>query len=173
MNRQQKVELVGNLRQSFAQGEAFLVNYRGMSVADLQQLRRALRGVGGTMQVAKPRLLKLAVQDLDGISALKPYLKDQLAVVFVTPKASLQVVKALSDFSKGRETFAVLAGYFDARLFNHQELQVVAKLPPREVLLAQVCGTLNAPISSLARVLSLQMTQLLYTLQQVADKKQQ
>lgn len=173
MNRQEKIELVKDLRHSFSSEESFLVNYRGMTVADLQGLRKKLKSAGGRLKVAKSRLMRLAIENVDRSSELEPYLKDQLAVVFADSKSSFQVIKALDEFGKGRESFQIVAGIFDARLFAKADLKRIAALPPREVLLSQLCGALKAPIDNLVWTLQAQTSQLVYTLQQIADQKSQ
>ena len=83
MNRQQKESVVESLRKSFTQSNiSFLVGYRGLTVAQMQVLRNDLRKCGGTMRVTKARLMKRAVEGVEGAQEMGPYFRDQVALVF-------------------------------------------------------------------------------------------
>ncbi len=171
MNRQQKELVVSLLRENFAQSPAsFIVDYKGLTVSQMQNLRSKLRACGGSLKVAKARLMKIAVGDLEDGQALVPYLKDQIGVVFASDELSA-VAKALSEFAKNNEALQLVVGRLDGSLIDKQAISRMALLPSREVLLAKLCGTLNAPISRLAFVLNMQIVQLLLVLKQIIDKK--
>ena len=172
MNREQKTEVINSLKSEFANSQAsFVVGYKGLTVKQLQSLRKELRAQKGTFKVAKGRLIKRAVQDLGGVSDLTPYFKDQIGVVFVDEQAA-GVAKVLHDFSKSNEALQLIAGYFDTQVLSREGVARIATLPSREVLLAQLCGTLMAPTTKLVRVLDMQILRLLWTLQKVAENKQ-
>jgi len=162
MNREQKAIIIDSIKKDFAQSEAsFIVGYKGLTVKQLQALRKELRSKNGTFRVAKGRLIKIAVNGLDGISELTPYFKEQIGVVFADQQAPA-VAKVLYDFSKKNDAFKLVAGFFDARVLPTKDIERIATLPSREVLLAQVCYVLN-----------MQMVRLLWTLQKVAEAKNQ
>lgn len=153
MNRNQKEVLVAELHSQMAQAEAaFLVNYQGLSVADLQKLRASLRGEGATMQVAKARLMARAAKQVGGCEAFIPFLKNQVGLVFAKTNAPA-VAKKIVEFSKDQQNLAVVSGFFENRVWNKGEVEFLAALPPREVLLAQLAQVLQAPIAGLARAL--------------------
>lgn len=172
MNRREKELVVQSLRESFAQSPAsFIVGFRGLSVGQLQNLRSQLRNSGGSFKIAKARLMKIAVGDLEDAQALDPYLKDQIGVVFASDEPPA-VAKVLRDFAKASDAFHLVAGMLDKNMLDETGIVRIASLPSKEVLLGQLCGTLNAPIVKLAFVLNMQIMQLLLVLQQVAKKKQ-
>lgn len=155
MNRQDKQTVIDGLKSNFQQSEAtFLFGAKGMTVAQVQGLRKALHAKGAHVQVAKNTLLKIAAQNIPGISDLDQYFKEQIGVVFASKEAPA-VAKILCDMSKEQEQFAVVAGCMDAQVIDKKTVKFLASLPSREVLLAQVCGTLQAPIASMVYVLKL------------------
>jgi len=171
MNRQQKEATVQSLKEQFSQSHAaFVVGYSGLSVAQMQDLRTQLRKDGGTLKIAKARLFKRAVGDLGDDSALTPYLKQQIGVVFASHEAPA-VAKILSSFSKNNAALQLVVGKLDGSVLNQQGIVRIATLPSKDVLRAQLCGTLQAPITRLVFGLNMQIMQLLLVLKQVAEKK--
>ena len=172
MNRQEKASLVEALRKDFTQSEAsFLVNYKGLTVDQMQSLRSKLREKGGSVKVAKARLMKRAVDGVSGVQDLAPHFKDQIALVFASEE-SPAVAKVLHDFSKLNESLELLMGYFESRVLDKNTVERIASLPSKEVLLAQLCGSLNAPLGNFSRTLNLLIIRLLFVLKQVGEKKQ-
>lgn len=161
MNRQEKEAVVEGLKNSFSESTAsFVVRYQSLTVAQMQDLRKELRQTGGRLKVAKARLVKRAVSDMAGVDSLEPYLKEQIGVVFARQEAPA-VAKVLRNFAKKNEALGLVAGVMDNTLLGADEIVRIASLPSREVLLAQVCGTLQ-----------MLTARLLWTLQEVAEKKQ-
>jgi large subunit ribosomal protein L10 len=172
MNRQEKETVVSELKENFAASTGlFLVGYRGMTVAQLQRLRKMIRQNQGHLKVAKVRLVKRAIEGLPGSEELAPLLKEQVALVFAE-KESSAIAKAIADFAKENEALKIVAGYIDAAVLPASVVGRIAALPSREVLLAQLCGTLNAPVSRLAGLLSGMQAKLVMVVKQVEQKKQ-
>lgn len=172
MNREQKAIIIESLKNNFSNSTAsFVVGYKGLTVKQLQSLRRELLKNKSTFKVAKGRLIKRAVDGLEGITDLTPYLKEQIGVVFVNNEPPV-VAKVLHDFSKNHAALQLVAGYFDSRLMLRDSLERIATLPSRDVLLAQTCGTLKAPIVGLVVVLNMQVLRLLWLMKKIAEQKQ-
>jgi large subunit ribosomal protein L10 len=170
MNREQKAVVIESLKDDFSKSQAsFVIEYKGLTVKQLQSLRKELGSHKGTFRVAKARLIKCAVDGMSGVSDLSPYFKEQVGVVFVNNEAP-QVAKVLQDFSKKNEALKLIAGYFDAQIVSSDTIGRIASLPSREVLLGQICGTLQAPITKLAIVLNMQMVRLVVVLKQIQEK---
>jgi len=171
MNRQEKALVVDGLRKNLLSSQAsFLVVYKGLSVEKMQQLRSQLRSNGGSLKIAKARLMKRAVDGEAGISGLTDLFKDQIGLVFAEKEVA-DVAKVLADFSKENKALGLVGGYFDSRVIAKEKIAQIASLPSREVLLGQVCGTLQAPISGLARALNMMILKLLFALKQIEDQK--
>jgi len=172
MNRNDKEILVESLRSSFANSQAsFLVMYKGLTVNQMQNLRKGLRPNEASLQVAKARLMKRAVNGVEGVDQLADHLHDQIGAVFAT-KSAPEVAKFLAGFAKENEAFKVLVGVIESKLYDAQSIQRIASLPSREVLLAQLCGTLNAPLTNMVTVLHLMIARLLFVLKQIEEQKQ-
>lgn len=155
MNRQQKSAVIAQLHDRVAQCSAtFVVGYRGLTVSQLHTLRTDLRKVGGEFKVAKARLIKKAVAQIDNkaFDGYQEYLHDQIGIVFADKEAPA-VAKALHEFSKNNP-LTIVAGTLDADLLNKDAVVRIASLPSREQLLAKLCGTLQASAAQLARVLN-------------------
>lgn len=150
MNRQQKEHVVSFMHNEFAgSSAAFLVGYSGLSVHDMQLLRKQVRKLGGLLKVAKMRLIKKAIGGISRANAIDPFCKNQVSVVFAQ-KDPFAIAKALHVFSKEHEALTLVAGYFEDTLLDKSAIIRMASLPSREILLAQLCGTLMAPLTGLA-----------------------
>lgn len=171
MNRQQKEQMVELLRDNFTQSNvSFLVDYRGLSVAQLQSLRADLRKSGGSLQVTKTRLMKRAAEGVTGAQEMAPFFKNQVALVFVRNEPPA-VAKSLHTFAKQNESLKIIAGYLDASLIDESGVVRMASLPPKEILLAQLLGTLQAPIRGYVTALNMNILRLLWVLKKVAEQK--
>lgn len=171
MNRQEKAELIELLKHGFDESNAlFWVNYQGLSVNQLRALRSELRKQQGRFKVAKVRIVKRALQDLPDAQELSLQLKNQLGVVFSAGEPNA-VAKVLYDFSKTNEGLQLVVGRFENKVLDRDRIKYLATLPSREVLLAQLCGTLNAPISNFAGIMRLMIVRLLVVLQKVSETK--
>jgi len=172
MNREQKAIVVQTLKDDFSNNKAsFLVNYRGLTVNQMQKLRRELRDKSGSLKVAKARLMKRAVDGLDGVDQLTDFFKDQVGLVFAAQEAPA-VAKVLRDFSEDNKSLELVVGYFDKQVLMPESIVRIASLPSREILLAQVAGALKAPVSGFVNVLHTMTARLVWTLKQVGEKKQ-
>lgn len=172
MNRQEKQHVIDEIKRDFKSAQAsFVVYMQGMTVEAVQKLRRELHEKKGTIKVAKNTLLKRATDDLPGLNELAPYFKEQIAVVFAEGEAPA-VAKILFDTAKVQTHLKLRAGALDSRVISAEQIEFLAALPSREVLLAQLCGTLNAPIQQTASLLNQLIARLLYVLNEIEKKKQ-
>jgi|SaaInlLV_10m_DNA_2_1039722.scaffolds.fasta_scaffold00047_49 large subunit ribosomal protein L10 len=172
MNRQQKEEVVSSIRNLFSESEAaFLVNYRGLSVLQMQELRKQLRDSDGILRIAKARLMKIAVKDVGGVDAFKDNFCEQVGLVFAKKEVP-SVAKQLVAFSKEHEAMSVVSGFFESNVITEQQINFLSSLPSREELLAILAGTLQAPVAGLARSLQMVIAKLLYALKQIVEKKE-
>ena len=153
MNRQDKEQLVASLRERFSASQAaFLVGVQGLTVAQVQSLRKGVRKFGGQVQVAKNTLLERAAEGIAGIQDLRPQFTRQIAVVFASADAP-GVARAIFEVKRSCELLTVTAGCLDGKVVDGAMVQYLASLPPRDQLLGQVCGVLNATVAKLLWVL--------------------
>ena len=168
MNRDQKAavveEIAGQIRSSDA---VFAVDYRGISVAQAAELRDRLRESGTRFRIVKNSLTELAADEA-GASALKELLTGPTALAFVTGDAAL-AAKALSDAARTLHTLEFKGGLMDSTTLSAADVQSIARLPTREVLQAQLVGTIAAPITRLVRTLNALIAGLAIQLQQIVD----
>lgn len=172
MNRQQKESFVKLLAGDYSKSQAvFLVGFRGMTVEQLQKLRRQLRQNGGHLKVAKMTLVQRMLDAQDSAcEALTPYLKNQCALVFADKDVS-SVAKALHTIAKENERLTLVAGCFESQLLSSEAIIRIASLPSREVLLAKLCGTIQAPTSNLVGLLHAHVLRTLLVLKQIEKQK--
>ncbi len=171
MNRQQKELVVKTLRENFQKSDgSFLIGLKGLSVAQIQELRTNLREQGGVLKVSKVRLMKRAIGDIACGDGLMPYLKEQIGVVFAQ-KESPAVAKVLHDYSKQHKALSLVAGCVEAQVLDKQTVIYIASLPSKEILLVQVCGAIKSPLVGLVFVLRAHLLQLLLVLKQIEQKK--
>jgi large subunit ribosomal protein L10 len=171
MNRQEKSSAIGILKNEFQSNEAaFIVGMQGMTVSQVESLRKGIRKQGGKFQVAKNSLLRKATQDLPAAQLLTPYFKDQVAVIFV-PKEASSVAKLICDVSQENEHLKIVAGCYESRVFDKDMVKFLGSLPPKEILVAQLCGLLKAPIAQHVSVLNQLIARLLYVLKQASEKQ--
>lgn len=150
----------------------FVADYQGLSVADVTQLRDQLRDSESSYQVFKNRLFKRIVEEKGYPKEIENSLKGFSAFA-VGGNDVVQVAKILVDFSKKHKTFSVKAGVVDNNYLPQDVVKNLATLPPREVLLAQVVGTIAAPLTSFVGVLNERIRSFVCVLQAIADKKKE
>jgi large subunit ribosomal protein L10 len=151
-NRDAKGGVVEAVRTRLdASTAAVVTEYRGLTVAEMAALRRALRAVGGDYKVFKNTLVRRAIEGSEH-GSLAELLEGPTAIAFVSGDVSA-VAKALRDFARGAPALIVKGGVLDGALLGAKELTALADLPTREVLLAQFAGTLAAPMRTMAGLL--------------------
>ena len=147
-----------------------LVDYMGINVADDTKLRRELRDAGVKYAVIKNSLLRYAVRDA-GYEQLLPVLKGSTALATSPddPVAPARILDGYAKKSQGK--FSIKAGFVDGRVVSTAEVSQLADLPPRDVLLARLLGSLNSPISGFVSVLNGNIRGLAVALNAIAEKK--
>ncbi len=141
-----------------------------MTVEATHNLRRELYANQGKIKVAKNTLLIRATEGMPGLSDLAPYFRDQIAIVFADEEAPV-IAKVLAKAAKAHEMLKFKAGALDTRLITVQQIEFLASLPSKEVMLARLAGTLQAPIASYVRLLNQLIVRLLWVLKEI-EKKQ-
>ncbi len=153
ISRQQKETLVDHLAKGLAESKAtFVVGFKGVTVEKIESLRKSLRKEGGSLKVAKVRLMKRALAEAGAAKGLEPFLNEQVAFVFARTEPSV-IAKCLYTFAKANDKFSLQVGYMDSAILDKESVGVIATLPSREVLLAQLLATIMAPVTSIAVLL--------------------
>jgi large subunit ribosomal protein L10 len=132
----------------------FLTNFSGLDVKSMTKLRRQLRETGAEYIVVKNRLVVRAMQELDiDLTGISDHLKGPTGVVLGT-QGPVEPAKILTEFAKVHQDRPVFkVGRLDEKVVEASQFQRLAKLPPREELLAQLAGALQAPMAAFVSVL--------------------
>ena len=173
MPTEAKREKIAELAEMLGKSEAvFICEYRGLTVKKVTDLRARIRKAGGEMKVAKNTLMRLALQQA-GLPTMDPYETGPNVYTLVYGDIAA-VAKALRDYSKekGNEALVLKGGVMGKDLLNKEQVLALADLPSRDVLLAQVVGTIAAPLRSFVTVLSGPARGLVTCLSQIQDKKE-
>lgn len=169
--RAHKVEVVDEVKTRMRAATASIVSeYRGLTVAELAELRGALEAAGGDYKIFKNTLVRLAI-DGGEYQPLSEYLSGPSALTFVQGDISA-VAKALRDFSRNNPLLVIKGGLADGSLLSPSDLAALADLPPREVLLARLAGALAAPMQQLAGLLQAMPRNLAYGISALVEQRQ-
>lgn len=144
--KQVVADLTDRIKNSVA---GVIVDYHGISVADDTKLRKELREAGVHYTVIKNTLIKFAA-DNAGLSGLDDVLNGTTAIA-TSETDYVAAARILAKYADSHEKFAIKSGYLDGEVISLDKINSLAKLPSREVLLANVLGAFNAPIASFAR----------------------
>ncbi|MDT5084097.1 MAG: large subunit ribosomal protein [Mycobacterium sp.] len=148
MARADKATAVADIAEQFKASTATVItDYRGLSVANLAELRRSLAG-SATYSVAKNTLIKRAASEA-GIEGLDQLFVGPTAIAFASGEA-VDVAKALKTFAKEHKALVIKGGYMDGRALTVAEVERIADLESREVLLAKLAGAMKANLSKAA-----------------------
>ena len=151
MDRTEKREFVASLATVFAETSFVLVaQNKGLTVADVSELRRRMRAAGATYKVAKNRLATLA---LDGtrFDGVQPLLKGPTAIAWSPDPVA--VAKTAVEFAKTNDKFVVLGGALGAQTLDAAGIKALAELPSLETLRAQLLGLIQTPATRIAGIL--------------------
>jgi len=169
--RTHKALVVDEVRARISGATASIVSeYRGLTVAELAELRHALAAVGGDYKIFKNTLVKRAI-DGGEYQPLADYLSGPTALTFVDGDVSA-VAKALRDFSRTNPLLVIKGGLADGSLLTSSDLAALAELPPRDVLLARLAGALAAPMQQMAGLLQALPRNLAYGLSALIEQRE-
>ncbi|MDR2006319.1 MAG: 50S ribosomal protein L10 [Acidaminococcales bacterium] len=171
--RPEKQAQVAKIKEYLATAKgAVLADYRSITVAQDTDLRRKAREAGVQYQVLKNTLTRIAAKEA-GIAGLDEYLEGLTAMAWSTTDA-VAPAKLLSDFIKDNKlkSYEIKAGVVDGRTIDANGVKQLASLPPREVLIAKLLGSMQAPISGLVNVLQGSLRNFVYALNAIKERKE-
>lgn len=172
----EKEARVAALKDALAEGNAvYLSDFTAISAAEMNELRGKVIEAGGRIEVVKNRLLKLALADTPG-SELVRHLTGPTAVTFCAGDP-IGPARAMREFGEGlrheRQRWVIKAAFVEGRPFDGESAVALAQLPPVEAIKGSVVGGLAGPLSSLFYTLNAAVSELVFTLQAVAEKREQ
>ena len=167
--RPEKVAKIAEIKELLSTSKCtILVDFCGLTVAQDTALRRKMREAGVHYNVVKNTLLRIAAQEV-GIEGLEPSLEKNTAIA---PEDPVAVAKIVCDFAKENKELKVKVGVLDGKVIGAEEIKALAALPPKEVLVAKLLGSMNAPISGFVNVLQGTIRNVVYALDAVRKQKE-
>jgi len=162
--------LLKNIKAGISENSGtFLVTYSALSARQMDDFRKNMKRLGAEVLVSKNRIAKLALKELS-YDKLADLLSGQTAFTW-SNEDSAAISKALIKFAKDCEGFQVKGGVLDGAVLSLADVQRLADLPSKEVLQAQLLGTIIAPLTRLAGALNAKSRELLSILKQYSEKK--
>ena len=150
---EQKKQIVKELSEKISAAKTgVIVDYKGITVDADTKLRKSLREAGVDYRVVKNTYLRFALNE-NGLNELDSVLEGTTAVAFWNSD-DFEGAKLLAKQAETQKTFEIKGGFMDGKAIDVETVNGLAKLPAREVLIAMVLGSLNAPVAALARVLN-------------------
>ena len=169
MPTEAKQATVAELREALASSRTLIVSeYRGLTVKELAEIRRALRKQDVSYRIVKNRLMRIAAQDTVG-EALSPLLVGPTAIAFGNEESA--TAKAVLDATRAYKLVTITGGVLGTRSIDADGVKSLASLPSREVLLGKLAGGMQAPVATLAGLLAANIRNLGSALAQVRDQK--
>jgi large subunit ribosomal protein L10 len=168
--RPEKVAVVEEIRTKLADADAaVLTEYRGLKVAELANLRGALRPAGAEFKIFKNTLARRAAEEA-GLAELVPMLEGPTAITFIKGDAVV-AAKALRDFGKTNAALIVKGGLLGTKVLVPAEIAALAEVAPREVLLARLAGGFQAPMVKAAGLFQAFTRNMAYGIKALIDQR--
>ncbi len=166
-----KSQNVDEIKEKIKKAESVvLVDYRGLNVEELTELRSKYREANVEYKVYKNTMMRFAFKD-SGFEEFNEHLKGPNGIAFGYDDP-ISAAKITSEFAKKNKNLEIKAGIVDGKIIDIDAIKDLASLPPREVLIAKVLGGFNAPIQGFANVLNGTMKGLVVALNAIAEQKQ-
>jgi len=168
---EEKKQVVAEITEKVNKAQGMvLVDYRGLKVDEVTELRRKCREAGVDYKVYKNTMMRFAFEEA-GLEEFNQYLTGPNAIAFGF-EDPIQAAKITYEFAKKHKELEIKAGIVDGKIISTAEVENLASLPSKEVLIAQVLGGLNAPIAGFANVLQGTIRKLVYALNGVIEKQE-
>ena len=152
MDRAEKKEAVGALHEVFSKTAVVVVaQYSGLTVAQMQRLRKQMKQAGASVQVAKNRLAQIALKGTD-VASISPLLKGPTLLAYSSDPVA--AAKAAVAFAKDHEKFVVLGGAMGKTALDLAGVQALATLPSLDELRAKLLGLITAPATKIAQLVN-------------------
>jgi large subunit ribosomal protein L10 len=166
-----KVEVVNRIKEKLENSKVVIMtDYRGLDVNKIQDLKNKLNETKADYQVTKNTLLERALHDLKVEGLPEEALKGPTAVLFAYGDEAAPV-KVLANFVKSTDLLKIKAGLLGKEVLSSDKINVLAKLPNRDVLLQQVVGGISSPIFGLINALQWNLSKLVFTLNAIKQSK--
>ena len=153
MNKTTKADLLNELKPNFDKMKAaILTDFRGIKVESITEFRKEIRKNNCKYAVVKNTLAQIACKDTKA-GVLSDYFKGPVGLAY-TDKDPVNLAKILKKYSETEQNLKINVGYLEGKIISVKEIQALADMPPKEVLIGQLVGTFAAPIRGLMNVLT-------------------
>ena len=170
VDRAEKKEAVATLNEAFkASNTVVVAHYSGLTVAQMQILRKQMKQAGASVKVAKNRLAKIALEGTD-VASIAPLLKGPTVIALSGDPVAAP--KVAVDFAKANERFVILGGSMGKTALNPDGIKALAALPSLDELRAKIVGLVQAPATKIAQVLNAPATKVARVVQAYASKSE-
>jgi large subunit ribosomal protein L10 len=168
VDRAAKKESVAEMSEVFKASSVVVVaHYAGLTVAQMQTLRRQMKQAGASVKVAKNRLAKIALEGTD-VAAIAPLLKGPTVIAYSGDPVAAP--KVANDFAKANEKFVILGGAMGKTALNPDGVKALAALPSLDELRAKLVGLIQAPATKIAQVVNAPAAKVARVIQAYANK---
>lgn len=165
-----KKAIVAELKQTLSDSQlAVIIDYKGLSVAEITDLRKRLFPTGAVCKIAKNTLTRIAVEGDEAWEPMTQFLKDSSALLLIKDDIG-GALKAYQDFQKASKKTEVRGGVMEGRALTQADVKAIADLPSKEQLMAQVAGAINGVATKLATGINEVPASLARALQAYVDK---
>lgn len=169
---QSKVALVDEIKDKIENSHSIvLVNYRGLNVEEVTELRAKYREAGVDYKVYKNTMMRRAFEEL-GHDEIGEFLKGPSAIAFGT-EDPVSPAKITADFAKDHEALEIKAGFMDGAVMDQKAIEDLAKLPSKEELIGKFLGGLNSPLQGMVNVMNGTLKGFVVALNAIAEKKKE
>ena len=175
MPQAEKIQKVKELSEHLTDAKGvFLTDFTGLSVEEITELRREFVKANVTYLVVKNTLARRSCSEV-GLETMLPYLigPTALAIAKEDPVAPVRIIYDFVKVHKEKAKPEIKGAILEGEVLSPEETEEIRKIPPREVLLAQVCGGIAAPLTSFAGGLNAILSQLVYAVNAVKEKKEE
>jgi len=166
-----KVKSIGAMKDTFSASRDFIfTNYRGLTVEQITNLRKLLRGKGAKFTVIKNNFAKIAFEQLSAPGKVSDYLSGPTAIA-IAPKDANEVAKILFEYVKEAPALQVKGGLMGKDVYTAQQVEAFSRLPGRLELISMLMSVMNGPARNLAAALNDVPARLVRTIKAIGDKK--
>ncbi|GAB4203097.1 MAG: 50S ribosomal protein L10 [Coleofasciculaceae cyanobacterium] len=167
-----KQDVVADLKQTLSESQlAVVINYQGLTVAEITDLRRRLRPTGTVCKVTKNTLMRLAIADDAKWQPMTEFLSGSSAFMLVKDDVG-GAIKAYQEFQKASKKTELKGGVMEGRALNEAQIKAIGDLPSKEQLIAQIAGAINAVTTKIAVGINEVPASLGRSIKAISDKEQ-
>jgi len=168
-----KKQEVAEIKQLLEKSQlAFVIDYEGLTVAEMTDLRNRLREGGNICKVTKNSLMSKAVEGNEKWEAINPYLKGTSAFILANEESIGSAVRAYQGFQKDRKKSELRGGVMEGQALNQAQVKALADLPTKDQLIGQIAGAINAITTKVARGINEVPTSLARAVDAVKSQKE-